>query len=142
MNGKKDQRRGQGGVHHGADDEALALLAVARRAADEAEEAWAVEAERGGAVGKEATGSVELQASKAARSTSSTESLAYLKSANARTNHHTNTPLMMNLPIANLERAQDRGTDIFSYFQQYPLSILLFFPGSIKVLDDDELIIP
>jgi hypothetical protein len=113
-----------------------------RRAADEAEEAWAVEAERGGAVGKEATGSVELQASKAARSTSSTESLAYLKSANARTNHHTNTPLMMNLPIANLERAQDRGTDIFSYFQQYPLSILLFFPGSIKVLDDDELIIP
>jgi hypothetical protein len=125
-------------VHHGADDEALALLAVA----DEAEEAWAVEAERGGAVGKEATGSVELQASKAARSTSSTESLAYLKSANARTNHHTNTPLMMNLPIANLERAQDRGTDIFSYFQQYPLSILLFFPGSIKVLDDDELIIP
>jgi hypothetical protein len=122
-------------VHHGADDEALALLAVA----DEAEEAWAVEAERGGAVGKEATGSVELQASKAARSTSSTE---YLKSANARTNHHTNTPLMMNLPIANLERAQDRGTDIFSYFQQYPLSILLFFPGSIKVLDDDELIIP
>jgi hypothetical protein len=45
---------------------------------------------------KAATGSVELQASKAARSTSSTESLAYLKSANGRINHHTNTTLMMN----------------------------------------------
>jgi hypothetical protein len=50
--GSGRSRRGHGGVHHDADDEALALLAVARRAADEAEEAWAVEAERGGAVGE------------------------------------------------------------------------------------------
>ena len=50
--GGRAWRRDDGRVHHDAHDEPLSLLAVARLAADEAEEARAVEDEPGGAVGE------------------------------------------------------------------------------------------